>query len=151
MKRRASAELVSTVLFGIFGHSRCLFKSYWPVKSQTEPSTLNDSSPIVSDNPKLPSTDDLLYFRISPYQKKPIQIPWVFEWYRNGTWMVLGGIMAKGIWLVSEWFLNDILESLYRSVVLNGMLNYPWEYHWVLLKYHWMVQWYWMILNGIKR
>ena len=77
---------------------------------------------------------------IRPLQKIP------FKYH----WMVLGGIMAKGIWMVSEWYLNDILESLYRSMVLNGILNYHWLYHWVLLKYHWMVQWYWMILNGIQ-
>ena len=41
----------------------------------------------------------------------------------NGTWMVLGVIMAKGIWMVSDWFFNDILDSLYRSVVLKGILN----------------------------
>ena len=36
--------------------------------------------------------------------------------------------MAKGILMVCEWFLNDILndilDSLYRSVVLNGILSY---------------------------
>ena len=62
--------------------------------------------------------------------------------------------MANGIWMVSEWYLNvffyDILYSVYRSVVLNGILNYRWEYHWVLLKYHWMVQWYSMVFNGIQ-
>ena len=94
-----------------------------------------------------------------PYKRNCIQIPFkyhwflngfwmVFEWYLNGTWMVLGGIMAKGIWLVSEWFLNDILnsilDSLYRSVVSNGILNYRLGYHWVMLKYHW----YWMVFNG---
>ena len=26
--------------------------------------------------------------------------------------------------MVSEWFLNDILDSLYRLVVLNGVFNY---------------------------
>ena len=80
-----------------------------------------------------------------PLQKNTIQITFqisvVFEWFLNGTWMVLGGIMANGILMVSEWFFNDILngilDSLYRSVVLNGILNYCWEYHWVLLKDHW--------------
>ena len=33
---------------------------------------------------------------IYPY-KKNIQIPLVFEWYLNGSWMVLRSIMAKGI------------------------------------------------------
>ena len=64
-------------------------------------------------------------------------------------WMVLGGIMAKDIWMVSEWYFDDILDSLYRSMVLNGILHFHWEYYWVLLKYHWMVQWYSMIFNGI--
>ena len=35
--------------------------------------------------------------------------------------------------MVSELFLNDILngilDSLYRSVILNGILNYRSEYH----------------------
>ena len=42
--------------------------------------------------------------------------------------MVLGRIIAKGIVMVSEWFLNDILndilDSLYRSGVLKGISNY---------------------------
>ena len=36
--------------------------------------------------------------------------------------------MVNDIGMVSKWFLNDILngilDSLYRSVVLNGILNY---------------------------
>ena len=32
--------------------------------------------------------------------------------------------MAKGIKMVSEWYFDDILDSLYRSMVLNGILNY---------------------------
>jgi len=54
--------------------------------------------------------------------------------------------------MVFEWYLNvfnDILYSVYRLVVSNGILNYRWEYHWVLLKYHWMVQRYSMVFNGI--
>ena len=31
--------------------------------------------------------------------------------------------------MVSEWFFNDVLDSLYRSVVLNGILSYHREYH----------------------
>ena len=27
-------------------------------------------------------------------------------------WMVLGGIMAKGIWMVSDWYFDEILDSL---------------------------------------
>jgi len=34
-------------------------------------------------------------------------------------------------------------------IVLNVISNYHWEYHWVLLKYHWMVQLYWMVFIGI--
>ena len=30
--------------------------------------------------------------------------------------------------MVSEWFFNDVLDSLYRSVALNGILNYHREY-----------------------
>ena len=52
--------------------------------------------------------------------------------------------------MISEWYLNDILDYLYRSVVLNSILNYHWQYHWVIQKYHWLVQWYWVILNGIQ-
>ena len=44
--------------------------------------------------------------------------------------------MAKGIWMVSELYLNDILDSLYRSVVLSGILNYHLQYHWILQKNH---------------
>ena len=44
---------------------------------------------------------------------------------------------------------NDILDSLYCSVVLNGILYYCWQYHWILRKYHWMVQWYSMAISGI--
>ena len=32
--------------------------------------------------------------------------------------------MVKGILMVSEFVLNDILEFVNRSVVLNGILNY---------------------------
>ena len=32
--------------------------------------------------------------------------------------------MTKGILMVYELFLNDILDSLYRSVVLHVSLNY---------------------------
>ena len=32
--------------------------------------------------------------------------------------------MAKGILMASEWYFDDILDSLYRSIVLNGILNY---------------------------
>ena len=71
------------------------------------------------------------------------QIPFKYHW------TVLGGIIANGIWMVSEWYFDYILDSLYRSMVLNGILNYHWEYHWVLLKYHWIVQ-YWMVLSGIE-
>ena len=31
--------------------------------------------------------------------------------------------MAMITWMISEWCLNDILDSLYRSMVLNGILN----------------------------
>ena len=31
--------------------------------------------------------------------------------------------------MISEWVFNDVLDSLYRSVVLNGILNYHREYH----------------------
>ena len=30
--------------------------------------------------------------------------------------------------MVSEWIFNDVLDYLYRSVVLNGILNYHREY-----------------------
>ena len=41
--------------------------------------------------------------------------------------MVLGGIMvSEGISMVSEWYFDDILDSLYRSLVLNCILNYHW-------------------------
>ena len=39
--------------------------------------------------------------------------------------MVLAGIMAKGIWIVSEWYLNDILNYyLYSSMASNAIFNY---------------------------
>ena len=47
----------------------------------------------------------------------------------NGIWMVLGVLWPR----VFEWYLNgflyDIFYSLYRSVVLNGIMKYRWEYH----------------------
>ena len=32
--------------------------------------------------------------------------------------------MANGFGVVSERYFDDILDSLYRSMVLNGILNY---------------------------
>ena len=49
----------------------------------------------------------------------------VLEWYLNGPrrYYGQGYFLMVGLGL-SEWFLNDILDSLYRSVVLNGIFNY---------------------------
>ena len=38
----------------------------------------------------------------APYTKIPFKYHWI----------VLASIMAKGIWMVSEWYLNDISDSL---------------------------------------
>ena len=73
---------------------------------------------------------------------------WFLNVFLNGTWMFF-----RVLWpTVFEWYLNGflndimngILDSLHRLVVLNGILNYRWEYHWVLLIHHW----YWLVFNG---
>ena len=68
----------------------------------------------------------------------------------NGTWMVLGGIMAKGIRMVFEWFLN-IFDSLYRSAVLNGILNTvesTTESCWNIIEWFNGTKRYWMAFSG---
>ena len=104
---------------------------------------------------------------------------WIFQWYWMVFWNTIENttevtcIVAQYVQIllreqlkqdvIIEW--SDLLLkgmfhyrceyhwclilSLNSLMVLNGIINYRWKYHWVLLKYHWMVQWYWMVFNGI--
>ena len=59
-----------------------------------------------------------------PLQQNSIQIPLVFEWFLEWYFKGPRGVLWPTVF---EWYrniLNSILDSLYRSVVLNGILNH---------------------------
>ena len=70
------------------------------------PPVRNTGSEPTKSTHKLRNCNELVFSNTVPLKSiRGLKIPFKYHWIIfNGTWMVLGGIMAKGIWMVSEWF-----------------------------------------------
>ena len=81
------------------------------------------------------------------YHSNTIGIWMVFEWYMNGPRGYYGQGYLNGVWMFFGWYFGFFVP----------FIGIVWYFKWSLIvplspkKYHGMVQWYWMILNGNQR